>query len=711
MKKNLLTAIFLLFALNVFAEKTVYIPNDFTYDPVISKQWSWDKSYQSDNFVVFWGNKSLSFSPENICAYLEKSYEKYINEIGFCSDSTNKNLGKYKIIVMMNDTWEGGGPSGWAFGGDYDRVIGAIWIHPDATKDAYVLSHEFAHSLQCMISIQENPDGGFINYEPAGFFWETHANFMRLQEYGNLAGDDLPRWMGTSMFHLSSTRHHYCSFKWLLHLQYIDGIEMINRLWKESIDNEHPLMTLKRLKNWDQGQLNDFIYDYAKREVTCDYPVNGFGTVILNQRNQLMINEPHYMWRFHTILTPVDEAKGRYVVPDAFAPQDYGYNLIPLHPTDDSSKVYVKFKGHTEVNNSGGWRYGFVAVNGTTPRYSPVYAADDGEISFQMNEDETALYLVVVGAPTSHKSYVWEPGWPKIKRYPYELKIAYAVPEGYQDGFRSQYKKTGSAHSNGGGWVASSASVASSVYVGPQAIVLGISKISGEVRLENTAWVENTTVSDSVIIKGNAKVWYGSVSGDAQIMDNAILSYCTVSGQAIIKGDAMEWGVTFGGSVVVGGDAEVGSSSSGVYLQCPHPNNGREENDGEDENHYSNQDVNASYTLFADSEMEFENLVSIKFQARNTNRTFQLAQNYPNPFNPTTTIDYQLSELEQVNLSIFNINGQFVRTLVDAQQGPGNYKIIWDGMNEKGHQVSSGIYFYKLRIKKDALIKQMMLLR
>jgi hypothetical protein len=404
----------------------------------------------------------------------------------------------------------------------------------------------------------------------------------------------------------------------------------------------------------------------------------------------------------------VDEAQGRYVVPDEFTPQDYGYNLIPLHPTDDNRLVRVKFKGHTEVNNSAGWRYGFVAVNGTTPRYGPVYADDDGEISFQMNDGETALYLVVVGAPTSHTSYVWEPGWPKIKRYPYELKIANAVPEGYQDDFRSQYKTSGSSHSNGGGWVASSASVASSVYVGPQAIVLGASKISGNVRIENTAWVENATVKDNVVISGNANVWNGTYSGDAQIMENAVLSYCTVSGNAVIRGDAMEWGVTFGGSVVVGGDAEVGNSSSGVYLQCPHPNNGRTENDGKDADHYSNQDVNASYELFSDSEMEFNNPVSIKVH---TKPTFQLAQNYPNPFNPATTINYQLSELEQVILSIFNINGQLVRTLVNAQQGPGFYKITWDGLDEKGYHVSSGIYFYKLRIKKDTLVKKMLLLR
>jgi hypothetical protein len=619
MKKLLLSGIFILISTNLFA-KSVYLPNDFSNDPVISSQWSWDKSYQSTNFVVFWGNivgtnpanysnPDLRFNPQDICNYLEGSYAKFITEIGFCSDTADKNLGQYKIIVMMNDTWSGGGPSGWAFGGAYDEVIGALWIHPNATRDGFVLSHEFAHSLQNMIRIQENPGGGFSNYEPAGFFWETHANYMRCLQYTQFAGDDLPRWMGTSMFHLSSTRHHYCAFKWLMHLQQLDGINMINRLWKESVANEHPLVTLRRLKGWNQSQLNDFIYDYAKREVTCDYPAYSFGNIMRDTRNQLKNNEPHYMWRFHTILDQINGATGRYVVPDEYALQDYGYNLIPLYTTCDSRIVHIKFKGHTEINDSEGWRYGFVAVSGTSPRYSPTYSADESEVTFQMNGNETELYFVVVGAPTSHTSYLWEPGWPKIKRYPYELRIENAVPEGYQNGFRSQYKTSGITHSNGGGWVASSASVASSVYVSPKAIVLGSSNISGNVRIENTAWVENATVRDNVIISGNANIWGGTYSGSAQILENAILSNCTVSGSAIIKGDAMEWGVTLGGSIVVGGDAEIGNCSAGVYLQCPHPNNGREACDGKGAGDASNQDLNASYGLFSDAQMNLENPV------------------------------------------------------------------------------------------------------
>ncbi|GAA3935040.1 T9SS type A sorting domain-containing protein [Chitinophaga oryziterrae] len=623
MKTCLQLLLCLLITGSVAAQKTVYIPAEFSTAPL--NTWSYSKSYQSANFIVFWGNvvgtdpanysdPNLAFNPQSICDTLEKIYTRYIKEIKFCSDTSTKNLGKYKIIIVMNDTWGTNGPTGWAFGGTYGNTIGAMWVHPNSTRDGGVLSHELTHSLQGMISIQENTvGGGYINYEPAGFFWEAHANYMRTQMYPRFAGDDLPRWFGTEMFHWSSTRHHYGTFKLLYTIQQLDGIGMVNRLWKESLANEHPLITYRRLKGWTQSQLNDFAYEYAKREPTYDYTINGFGGIMRAERDRLKTQEPHYIWRMHTVLQQISATTGRYVVPDAFAPQDYGYNIIPLYTTCSSRLVTVKFKGHTEVNATAGWRYGFVAENadGTVSRYGALNSANEGQISFQMNTNEMKLYLVVMGAPTTHTSYVWEPGWPKIKRYPYEIRIANAVPEGYQSTYRSAYKTNGHAHSNGGGWVANTATVASTAYVGPNAIVLGSSNISGTARIEGTAWIENATVQNSVVIKGNASVWNGTYSGTAQVLDNAVLSNCTVSGNAIVKGDAMEWGVTFGNSVVVGGDAELGScSTNGTYLQVPHPNNGRTECDGKTATDASNVDVNSTYTQFTDTQMAFTGSVA-----------------------------------------------------------------------------------------------------
>ena len=74
-----------------------------------------------------------------------------------------------------------------------------------------------------------------------------------------------------------------------------------------------------------------------------------------------------------------------------------------------------------------------------------------------------------------------------------------------------------------------------------------------------------------------------------------------------------------------------------------------------------------------------------------------LSQNYPNPFNPTTTISYTLPELTQVRLSVFDIRGQEVMTLQDKVKSPGNYQVQWNGVDQQGGPVSTGVYFARLQ--------------
>lgn len=76
---------------------------------------------------------------------------------------------------------------------------------------------------------------------------------------------------------------------------------------------------------------------------------------------------------------------------------------------------------------------------------------------------------------------------------------------------------------------------------------------------------------------------------------------------------------------------------------------------------------------------------------------FSLGQNYPNPFNPSTTIGYQLPTSSRVDLSIYNVHGQKVRTLVDQTQSAGTYEVAWDGHDAHDVPVGSGIYFYRLQ--------------
>jgi hypothetical protein len=89
---------------------------------------------------------------------------------------------------------------------------------------------------------------------------------------------------------------------------------------------------------------------------------------------------------------------------------------------------------------------------------------------------------------------------------------------------------------------------------------------------------------------------------------------------------------------------------------------------------------------------------------------FQL-NNYPNPFNPTTTIEFNLPEETIVSLNIYNIKGQKVRTLVNEQKQAGKHTTVWNGENNSGKPVSSGVYFYKLNARDFQQIKKMVLLK
>ncbi len=96
----------------------------------------------------------------------------------------------------------------------------------------------------------------------------------------------------------------------------------------------------------------------------------------------------------------------------------------------------------------------------------------------------------------------------------------------------------------------------------------------------------------------------------------------------------------------------------------------------------------------------------------NAPETFSLLQNYPNPFNPLTTIEYNLNRKETVTLSIYNVTGQLVRNLLSNRSHlPGSYRVVWDGTNDMGQRVASGIYFYQIRTSSTAMTNKMLLAR
>ena len=117
--------------------------------------------------------------------------------------------------------------------------------------------------------------------------------------------------------------------------------------------------------------------------------------------------------------------------------------------------------------------------------------------------------------------------------------------------------------------------------------------------------------------------------------------------------------------------------------------------------------------VFDPSQLQNPAVVAGVLELQSTPREFALHQNFPNPFNPDTTIKYDLAESADVTLQIYNVLGQVVRTLVASEaQNAGRYQIRWNGMDDRGVPVSSGIYFYQISADgKFSDVRKLMLLK
>jgi hypothetical protein len=123
------------------------------------------------------------------------------------------------------------------------------------------------------------------------------------------------------------------------------------------------------------------------------------------------------------------------------------------------------------------------------------------------------------------------------------------------------------------------------------------------------------------------------------------------------------------------------------------------------ENRWSQTQSSLAFCL-GDSSM-----VSIDDNPAEAPSAFELLQNYPNPFNATTSIRFSLPNTDDVSLTIFDIGGRSIKTLFNGTLASGTHQIIWDGTDQSGESVSSGIYFYTMKTSNDSFNNRMVLLK
>lgn len=107
----------------------------------------------------------------------------------------------------------------------------------------------------------------------------------------------------------------------------------------------------------------------------------------------------------------------------------------------------------------------------------------------------------------------------------------------------------------------------------------------------------------------------------------------------------------------------------------------------------------------------FPSVASVGDEPDTRPQEFTLKQNQPNPFNPSTVIEFNLSIPAEVTLEVLNVLGQRVSTLASGPRPPGTYTVVWDGQDDRGAQLASGVYFYRLQAGARQEVKKLVLLR
>jgi len=118
------------------------------------------------------------------------------------------------------------------------------------------------------------------------------------------------------------------------------------------------------------------------------------------------------------------------------------------------------------------------------------------------------------------------------------------------------------------------------------------------------------------------------------------------------------------------------------------------------------------YILGEDSTLlKYDSTVGVDGNTEQSDLSFELFQNYPNPFNPMTILSFVISHWSFVSLKIYDLRGKEVRILVNEEKKPGSYTVVWDGKDNYGNEVSSGVYFYQLKSDSFSKVRKLIFVK
>jgi autotransporter-associated beta strand protein len=507
---------------------------------------------ESKHFRSIWTPSANPNPADNIAARVE-SIQMPQGETAY--DWMAHKLAFHMPIVSDNEPLRGDGRkykihhgNKWT-GGDFMGYAGDTGFGWGFTYTGWFNDHELQHGVDAhqMGSI-------------TGHWWESHANYG--PSYGgNPHVNPVDVCPQHSHVYPSTGGNYYHAYLIWDHLEEVPeyGTFYSTRLWSSVPGGS--VYPPKGMRDMDLNPATPFDDEWvrmAARNVTWDYPRH---PEYKTRYNSLQYNERTHLILLQKVPCLPD---GWYEPPKWRAPQQHGYNMCPLVVTPGT--VTADLTGFIDPVHGSDWRAMFVAVQSNgTPRYGNIFTkAAQG--SFQVLAGDLELYLVVSATPTTIMDigiFANDPltdyRCPAQDRFPYQVKLGGTTPKA------SIWQKTtptsDGAHVNGGGFVAGTARVDASVYVGPQARVLDHARVFGSARIEGSAVVsgyaiiesgaivrDQARVTDFTHIRGNA-----IIEGSARVMEHAwINNGIRISEYAVCKGNSYISGPVHGTGIIDG---------------------------------------------------------------------------------------------------------------------------------------------------------------
>lgn len=427
------TLLFTFTVLSNAEEKKIYVPSSFGDMDLNSEssQWCYERSKETDNFILFWeagygsdpstASSDYQVNTTTLLSVAEKSYVFYRDSLDFVEVGNSKTDSLKMIILLYYSTdW-------MASGSGVDDMIGMLNLSASAAQaGTATVAHEAGHCFQYQTHCDGFSGGWMYGFGSNGSggnaWWEQCAQWQAFKVYPD---QQFSNYLNYTHKHLLHETPRYANYFIQDYWCYLHGMDIIAKLWQESEYPEDPVEAYERLTDISQDEFNDEIYDCASRFITWDIPaLKSYGKDYIDKRcsNSMTLDNDGY-----------------WMIDSADCIENYGYNTIRLNVPTDSSTIKIYFEGQSGESGyrclnktAAGWRFGVVALTEDEQRvysemkkaeYDQNFINNKDSLIFECPEDCKRLWLVVTGAPDYHWRHAWDNDDTNDEQWPYRVKF------------------------------------------------------------------------------------------------------------------------------------------------------------------------------------------------------------------------------------------------------------------------------------------------